>query len=175
MGEVTPFSYKWAEGDALCRVCDAPCPGRRNYCSTNCQARHAQSKGKRPKTFTCRMCLRVLPTDRVGGKLTRSDTQWCSDCGRDSPDVARFKKYGVTRARYEAAMLAGCELCGRTDKTLHIDHDHACCPGRGGSGVTCGKCVRGFLCGPCNRGLGLFFDNPDALRRAAEYLDRSAP
>jgi hypothetical protein len=41
-----------------------------------------------------------------------------------------------------------------------IDHCHS-------SGV-----IRGLLCNHCNRGLGLFLDNADALRAAADYIDR---
>jgi hypothetical protein len=62
-----------------------------------------------------------------------------------------------------------CAICRRMTK-LCVDHDHACCP-RGG-GKTCGKCRRGLLCDFCNRGLGMFRDNPEVLRNAAAYLDR---
>jgi hypothetical protein len=49
-----------------------------------------------------------------------------------------------------------------------IDHDHKCCPG----GRSCGKCVSGILHAKCNRGMGHFHDDPERLRRAAEYIER---
>ena len=32
--------------------------------------------------------------------------------------------------------------------------------------------MRGLLCEGCNRGIGLLRDDPDLLRRAADYIDR---
>ena len=58
-----------------------------------------------------------------------------------------------------------CAICHRT-LPLVIDHDHACCPGK----RSCGRCIRGLLCDLCNRGLGMFKDDPIRLRAAAEYL-----
>jgi hypothetical protein len=55
-----------------------------------------------------------------------------------------------------------CAVCGeafalRTD--ANIDHCHA--TGR----------LRGWLCSRCNKGLGLFRDNPAVVRLAADYLE----
>ena len=76
-----------------------------------------------------------------------------------------------------------CWLCGATPsapmpdksglvttrgRTLHIDHDHACCSGL----KTCGECVRGLLCRNHNVGLGLFNDDPEMLRKAADYIEK---
>lgn len=56
-----------------------------------------------------------------------------------------------------------CHLCGSvTAGSLHVDHDHS-------TGV-----IRGFLCRPCNTGIGMLKDNPALLRLAAEYLELSA-
>lgn len=62
-----------------------------------------------------------------------------------------------------------CGICGNqrsAAQELHIDHDHTCCRG-------CDKCVRGLLCGNCNRALGIFGDDIERIQRAIEYLERT--
>jgi hypothetical protein len=51
-----------------------------------------------------------------------------------------------------------CAICGLPNPKPKIDHDHITAK------------VRGVLCHKCNLGLGYFNDNPNMLRRAAEYL-----
>jgi hypothetical protein len=78
------------------------------------------------------------------------------------------KLYGITIEEYEAMVIAQggvCALCRkppygrRNGSKLHIDHDHK--TGR----------IRGLLCYHCNNGLGRFTDDPDLLRRAADYIE----
>ena len=74
----------------------------------------------------------------------------------------RLKQYGLSVEQYEQ-MLAdqggACAVCGAVpDRTLHVDHCH-----------TSGR-VRGLLCSECNTGIGLMCEDPERLRRAAEYL-----
>ena len=52
-----------------------------------------------------------------------------------------------------------CSICGNVRKLVG-DHCHA-------NGLD-----RGFICRPCNSGLGMFGDRPEVLRAAAEYLER---
>jgi hypothetical protein len=68
---------------------------------------------------------------------------------------------------YHAIYGNVCGICGSTEH-LHIDHSHNCCP----KDKSCEKCRRGLLCSFCNRALGLFHDDPELLRRAADYLSR---
>lgn len=60
-----------------------------------------------------------------------------------------------------------CEICGAGGK-IHVDHDHACCPGK----ISCGKCVRGYLCLSCNTLLGKAKDSPALLQSLIEYLQK---
>jgi Recombination endonuclease VII len=50
-----------------------------------------------------------------------------------------------------------CEICGAIGKTV-FDHDHK-------TGL-----FRGWICAPCNHGLGSFKDNANALMEAGRYL-----
>lgn len=75
----------------------------------------------------------------------------------------RIKKlYGITEAEYQDMYQAQggmCQICtNEVEGRLHIDHNH-----------DTGE-VRGLLCGSCNRGIGLFSDQPELLRKAADYL-----
>lgn len=54
-----------------------------------------------------------------------------------------------------------CQLCRREADKLVVDHNHD--TGR----------VRGILCSSCNVGMGLFGDDPAAMRAAADYLERN--
>lgn len=84
-------------------------------------------------------------------------------------------KFGLSLEDYDR-MLAEqggtCAICpateagGRHNTFFAVDHDHACCPGKG----SCGKCVRGLLCAKCNFALGQFDDDPDRLMAAVAYL-----
>lgn len=78
----------------------------------------------------------------------------------------RLKKYGITHAEFEDMMTAQggkCAICGHQDTENRnffpvVDHCH-----------NSGK-VRGLLCMNCNQGIGKFKDEPERLRRAAEYI-----
>lgn len=78
----------------------------------------------------------------------------------------------LTRVEFESiweAQEGKCPVCGEcldTVKKLCVDHDHSCCP----SGSSCGKCVRGLLCGNCNSAIGFLKDDPALLLRASTYL-----
>lgn len=95
---------------------------------------------------------------------------------KDREKRERNKKNGVTSARHRKAMYGLspqefdrlykecgglCTICRELNDRrllLEVDHDHE-------SGV-----IRGLLCGPCNRAIGLFHDRPELLISALNYL-----
>lgn len=108
----------------------------------------------------------LMPNAIHAGRCgTYNYTRGCPGCA----DVRRARMYRLDPHEWQAMVAAqggGCAICGRTDKSLHVDHDHRCCPGD----KSCGKCVRKLLCGNCNRGIGLFGDSPELMEAAAAYL-----
>lgn len=173
------------------RICSAHLCDRPVLARDLCKA-HYQQRRKTPgfvkKTWPARSCT------VCGGEFVPAGYQQlrCSDAckkvferayqaarvrnDRNAPLHARrtrVRKHGITLERFDEMSQeqgGGCAICGgpnRGGRHLEIDHDHACCPGT----ESCGKCVRGLLCGPCNKALGQFQDNPELLRRAAEYLE----
>lgn len=72
----------------------------------------------------------------------------------------RLSSYGLTLEQFESMLLEQshtCAICKRR-RRLHVDHDHST------------NRVRGLLCGPCNRLLGLAGDDPEVLSNAEKYL-----
>ncbi len=57
-----------------------------------------------------------------------------------------------------------CAICEREQDPLCVDHDHKAEE----KGV---MAVRGLLCTRCNVGIGMFKDDAEILRKAAEYID----
>lgn len=80
--------------------------------------------------------------------------------------------YNLTAEQYDRIYLVQggkCDICRRATgarKRLAVDHDHSCCNGP----TSCGRCVRGLLCGTCNKIVGHFRDDPDTFERGATYL-----
>lgn len=73
------------------------------------------------------------------------------------------KAYGISSEEYQEKLKYqnyGCALCGKkpSGRALAVDHCHAS-----------GK-IRELLCSPCNVGLGAFYDNPELLEKAADYI-----
>lgn len=81
--------------------------------------------------------------------------------------------YGITSEEFDTMLENqgyACAACGSKDsrwaKGWCVDHNHTCCE----STPTCGKCVRGILCMPCNMAAGVMKDNIRDLLALVEYL-----
>lgn len=135
------------------------------------------------KTKKCTICeeekdlsLFVKRSNRTSGRQA-----YCKDChnrrqkDKYSPKQMKeynlIKLYGITIKDYDKIFYSqnGCckicnthisELNSNHKKTLCVDHCH-----------TTDK-IRGLLCDSCNRGLGLFKDSPEVLKKAIEYLNQ---
>lgn len=104
----------------------------------------------------------------------------CASCHRDEKKRRKAaahdryvgNRYGLPPGMYERLYEAQggfCALCRRATgatKHLAVDHDHSCCAGK----ESCGRCVRGLLCGPCNDVLAVARDSADYFLGAIAYL-----
>ena len=96
--------------------------------------------------------------------------EWNKKNESDKRDRYLKRTYGISELEYEAMLLSqnnSCKICYTefsqswgSDAPV-VDHCH-----------TTGK-VRGILCNECNRGLGYFHDNRQALLNAAKYIEES--
>jgi hypothetical protein len=115
---------------------------------------------------TCKKCGETRPLAEFpvfdNGKGPRHRFE-CSDCMVKRTTASRRKRnYGVDTDHFDAlfAKQAGrCAICHTSFVgSPHLDHCH-----------TTGK-VRGLLCGPCNRAIGLLGDDAIRIRSAALYV-----
>lgn len=153
-------------------ICDEPTrayPDGRTGTAAGWQAHRAAGE------IPCDPC-RLTQNDRAKASKQTED-------GRERQAIRARKrgqalrKYGLTLEDYDSILASQggcCAICGTANPggrwgeagRFHVDHDHSCCPGK----ESCGECVRGLLCAPCNVGLGAFSDKAELLRKAADYL-----
>lgn len=109
------------------------------------------------RVAVCRKCGPV--------QLVWKSGRWaCEAKGRDARREHLLTRYGITPEEYDSLLAeqeGRCRICEAERALLHVDHDHET------------NEVRGLLCGNCNRGLGIFSDDPARLRAAARYLEES--
>jgi hypothetical protein len=135
------------DGSQTCRVCETDKPVTDFYWSGD-KGRYA---------FDCKEC--------------RSNRERAKNATPEARQKLRSynirRKYGMTVEDFDAMLAAqggGCAICGVAENpdalSLAIDHCHD--TGR----------IRGILCGPCNKAIGLLRDDPRLLRKAVTYLGR---
>lgn len=113
----------------------------------------------------CSGCVAWLPESDFYKSSQMSDglNPKCRVCNR-------ARRHGIPQSSIVDMLRSQdwkCPICtGGLGDFWVVDHDHDCCSG----GTSCGKCVRGLLCNHCNKAIGFLADDPDLLRRAADYL-----
>jgi hypothetical protein len=96
--------------------------------------------------------------DGVVKVVQRRNGVWQCDTGKKQQrNRDRHKrKIGWKRVTNEI-----CPICGRLSTQLVYDHNHLTDE------------FRGYICGQCNMGLGMFKDNIESLQRAILYLNEN--
>lgn len=146
---------------------------------------------------TCFKCKVEKPVGAFYANRTKPDglSSQCRDCERDyrganiervrERDRARYRVkprqskpaakwawnlnryHGISVHDYERILKTQggrCAICSDPPgegRRLVVDHCHTT------------SIIRGLLCVPCNQAIGLLRDRPDAVRRAANYIEES--
>jgi Recombination endonuclease VII len=185
-------SKGYAPAVRACSTCKKPyrgnsraktqlCPECRVLCAT-CGKKKTSGDGSHSECFQCRSTGRTCTT--CGIKPALSNKRVCWDClSADETELVKRRNYWYNLPPgwldQKLTEQGGvCEISGqpetsvnkRTGKVypLAIDHDRACCPGN----RSCGKCLRGLIRRNLNVALGMFNDDPELLRAAADYIER---
>jgi|SRR5688572_4345064 len=132
-------------------------------------------------TRWCNSCRSHLPVEKFARALTRKSgfQSFCRSCmsaryGRHNPARQLKFRYRLNVQEYSEKLLkqqglcAACGIMPPPGKGLELDHDHSCC----NKEKTCGKCLRDFLCPPCNKILGHAKDNEHQLLALIHYLNK---
>ncbi|MEU3900425.1 endonuclease VII domain-containing protein [Streptomyces sp. NPDC045251] len=149
---------------AYCRECAAAYHQKRQVA----KGRNVRPRVEVPEGHKlCRTCGDINPHSEWTRNRTASDglATLCKSCKAAQGRAGHLKRqYGITEAERDALIASQggvCCIC-LAAPAAHVDHCHE--TGR----------VRGVLCFSCNAALGQFKDRPDAIRRAAAYVEGNA-
>ena len=133
--------------------------GRKQYRGCRiCRARHRADDARRNPDRDKKICLRWYRDHRPHVLLRAR--------------IRQLKKRNLTLEQYEEQVVKQnhcCALCGKGESKLRkdgspcelaVDHDHDT------------DANRELLCRKCNTALGLLYDDPILLRKAAAYIEQ---
>lgn len=145
------------------------------YCR-QCQRERYQ---KKPRPTVCRNGLHDLTVEGNVDFDAKGRRRGCKPCrkatrkrwehqNKDYARKSRFRiEYGISVEDYDRMydeQEGLCKICLTPEERYRMHTDHCHQRGR----------VRGLLCRNCNSMLGHAKDNPEVLRRGAEYLEMAA-
>lgn len=124
----------------------------------------------------CGRCRERLPVELFHKNRNAADglQHYCKLCVKTKTRMASYK---IDEAQFLTLLTEqdeACASCGELaadGETLHVDHDHNCCPGK----YTCGQCVRGLLHRYCNQLEGHVRRNPYRYLAAFVYYMKLQP
>jgi hypothetical protein len=117
------------------------------------------SNSYRSTTKVCPQCNTERPLTsyrlyrRATGDRDSRDSK-CKSCSKRNNEV-------IASLRKKAPMAEGyCECCNKVTDKLVLDHCHTT------------EIFRGWLCPPCNLGIGVLGDTLDGIQKAITYLKK---
>lgn len=166
-----------------CRICGIAIAGgapTRRHCSETCKAesrRRAARKWRQGNKAlanqrTADWHNRNRERERIKDNLYAKQYRAAHlDKYRANERDQRLMAHGISLEQFAHMVRVQenrCAICRRERQTTrwHVDHDHRCCPGV----YSCGKCIRGLLCGSCNLAVGALGDSVAGLMQALQYL-----
>lgn len=130
----------------------------KRYICSDCSEGH-------PGKSWCVGCKAWDPLEWFEISSRRNPMSWCALCWA-------LRTHGTTLQNVldtQKISTPQCAVCDNPDRRkLCVDHDHRCCPGE----RSCGKCVRGLLCGRCNR-IEALLETTVKADRMASYMHES--
>lgn len=146
-------------------VCESPAV-LKGFCRLHWDRIKNHGTASLPKTKTC-------PVTGCGRDMMSKSTI-CKRCNqfRWRYSLTIEQVIGFWKPENYKCSNESCEIGG----TLHMDHAHSCCPPGSferTSKVSCGNCVRGWLCRSCNLALGKLQENPRRIQGLLDYLEKS--
>jgi hypothetical protein len=149
----SPTNYRYGHAGCRCAVCAAAYRQfKRRYYLTHRDEQIAKYR-------------RYYEANRE--HVLEHNRRWRDTNKERSKQRVRLKRYGLVREDFDSLLASQggtCAVCKTAEPRGNgwcIDHCH-----QAGD-------VRGILCNNCNTAIGLFSDNPDHLRAAAEYIEVS--
>lgn len=141
---------------------ETPCPkcGSKEKYTVNSSCRPCSvEKGKKKLADPSLMSQYRTPEKKKKWKAKNQDRV------KDIKRKHQLKKFGMTPDDYNKMLHeqeGKCKICGKgikeNQQSLAVDHCHKT------------NKIRGLLCGPCNRGIGLLQDNPKIIENALRYV-----